>query len=118
MHSYLGLENLLFTIKWDFREYWNQSISSILFILLLIGLSYYVNIQWQKYKSQAGLPWKIGLVLFVIFATIYNFYSDFISIIRIFLLFHESYICMLYNLYIVRFCAIRVCSIIISRQGL
>lgn len=67
MHSYLGLENILFTIKWDFREYWNQSISSILFILLLIGLSYYINIQWQKYKSQAGWPWKIGLVLFVIF---------------------------------------------------
>lgn len=95
MHSYLGLENLLFTIKWDFREYWNQSISSILFILLLIGLSYYVNIQWQKYKSQAGLPWKIGLVLFVIFVL----FIIFIAILYLLLGYFYFFMSLIYACY-------------------
>lgn len=69
MHSYLGLENLLFTIKWNFLEFWNQNIISIVFVLFLIGLSYLVNIQWQKYKSQYDKKIKCGVivVVFVVF---------------------------------------------------
>lgn len=69
MHSYLGLENLLFTIKWNFLEFWNQNIISIVFVLFLIGLSHLINIQWQKYKSQYDKKIKCGVivVVFVVF---------------------------------------------------
>ncbi|MFR1685975.1 MAG: hypothetical protein ACLSVX_02180 [Massilimicrobiota timonensis] len=86
IHSYFGLKNSLFTIKWNFWDYWNQNIISIFALLLLILFSYVTHMQWNRHAKdyeREDSERKIG-VTFISFFSVYSIFNILLLFIGIF----------------------------------